>query len=73
VGSTIRTVHPVATDHGVDLHVAVSGETNVHAELRRSVLVRVPGGEREIDAVSFLVDDPRTFVGQAKGRLLAVG
>lgn len=72
VGSSVRTLHEVTTAAGTDLHVTVGGETNVQAELRAGLRVRTPGGDAEITAISFFVDDPRGFVAAARERRIAV-
>ena len=69
--SSIRTLQPVPTGTGVDLHVAVGGETNVRADLRRPLPLRTPGGVVEAVAVSFVVDDPRDFLARSRERIAA--
>jgi hypothetical protein len=56
-----------------ELHVAVSGRTNVTAELRAPTALRTSAGEETAVSLSFWVDEPRTFVTQARGRLRTTG
>ena len=69
--SSIRSLQPVETDDGTHLHVAVGGETNVDARLRRPLTVTTRSGPFVVTAVSFLVDDPRDFVAGARKRIAA--
>ena len=67
--SKIRAVQVQEADGEIDLHVAVSGETNVSLVLRRPLTLRTTGGDVTAHRVSLLVDDPKTFVAQARQRL----
>lgn len=67
--SKLKAVQLQEADGQTDLHVPVSGETNVSLVLRRPLTFRTPGGEVTADRVSLLVDDPKSFVAQARQRL----
>lgn len=69
--SSIRTLQPRETASGTDLQVAVSGQVNVHAVLRRPTTVTTPKGRQEITALSFFTDDPRALVARARQHLSA--
>jgi len=70
--SSIRAVQVQEADGETDLHVAVSGETNVSMVLRRPLALRTPGGEVTADRVSLMVDDPKAFLADVRQRLGAV-
>jgi len=67
--SSARTLQPRETERGTDLAVAVSGQVNVHAVLRRPTSVPTPKGDMVIAELSFLVDEPRDFVRRARQHL----
>lgn len=64
--SSVWTLQPRETEHGTDLQVAVSGQVNVHARLRRPTTVSTAKGDLEIVELSFFADDPRTLVAHAR-------
>jgi hypothetical protein len=67
--STVWTLQPRTTEHGVDLQVGVSGVVNVHATLREPTIVSTAKGEMEIVELSFFADDPGALVSHARGIL----
>jgi hypothetical protein len=69
--SSMRWLQPRETEDGIDLQIGVSGEVNVRADLRRPLTVPTHNGPIDVIAVSFLVDDPKAFVAQARERLAA--
>lgn len=69
--SSVWTLQPRQTDLGVDLHVAVSGQVNVHAQLRQPTRVSTAMGDMEIVELSFFADDPRKLVAHAR-KILAL-
>jgi hypothetical protein len=70
--STIRKLQPRETECGTEMQVGVSGEVNVHLSLNRPISVPTATGEVEVRELSFLADDPRELVAQAR-RLAASG
>jgi hypothetical protein len=71
--STIRNLQRSGSGDARELHVAVSGRTNVTAELTGPTTLRTSSGEETVVSVSFFVDEPREFVRQLRGRLGAIG
>ncbi|MBD0292481.1 MAG: hypothetical protein ICV70_02755 [Jiangellaceae bacterium] len=67
--SSIRTLQPRQTERGTDLQVGVSGEVNVHAVLDRQLDVPTPKRVHHVTELSFLVDDPDTYVARAREQL----
>jgi hypothetical protein len=67
--SSVRTLQPVETARGTDLQIAVSGQVNVHAALRRPLTVPTPKGDRVVTGLTFLTDDPRALVTRARAHL----
>ena len=64
--SSARSLQPVDTDRGTHLRIGVSGQVNVHAQLTEPLDVHTPRGPMTIVELSFLVDDPREFVREAR-------
>lgn len=64
--SSARAFQPEQTDDGTHLRIGVSGQVNVHAQLSEPHDVHTPHGPLTIVELSFLVDDPRAFVKQAR-------
>lgn len=64
--SSARAFQPEETDDGTHLRIGVSGQVNVHARLVEPYDVRTPRGPMTIVELSFLVDDPRAFVKDAR-------
>jgi hypothetical protein len=64
--STVWTLQPRQVEDGVDLQVGVSGQVNVHVELREPTAVSTAKGDMEIVALSFFADDPRELVARAR-------
>ena len=71
--STIRNLQRTGSDDARELHVAVSGRTNVTAELTGPTALRTGSGEETVVSVSFWVDEPRDVVRGLRGRLGATG
>jgi hypothetical protein len=71
--STIRNLQRIGDHSACELHVAVSGRTNVTAELHGPTVLRTSSGEETVVSVSFWVDAPRAFVTQARERLGVIG
>jgi hypothetical protein len=69
--SSMWTLQPRDTEHGVDLQVGVSGEVNVHARLRHPTTVSTAKGPMDIVELSFFADDPRALVAEARAILAA--
>ncbi len=69
--SSVWTLQPRETEHGVDLQVGVSGEVNVHAQLRLPTPVSTAKGPMDIVELSFFADDPRALVAEARAILAA--
>jgi hypothetical protein len=67
--STIRNLQRTGPDAARQLHVAVSGRTNVTAELGGPTALRTSSGAETVVSVSFWVDEPRAFVSDARRRL----
>ena len=68
--SSVWTLQRRETEHGVNLQVGVSGEVNVHAQLRQPTTVSMAKGPISIVELSFFADDPRALVAEAH-RILA--
>jgi hypothetical protein len=64
--STVWTLQPRQVDDRVDLQVGVSGQVNVHVELREPTTVSTAKGDMELVALSFFADDPRALVTRAR-------
>lgn len=64
--SSARSFQPEQTERGTHLRIGVSGQVNVHASLAAPLTVKTPHGPMEIVELSFLVDEPRAFVTQAR-------
>jgi hypothetical protein len=64
--STLWTLQPRQVDDGVDLQVGVSGQVNVHVQLREPTTVSTAKGDTELVALSFFADDPRALVTRAR-------
>lgn len=64
--SSVWTLQPRETEHGRGLQVGVSGQVNVHAQLRQPTVVSTAKGEMEIVELSFFADDPRDLVAHAR-------
>jgi hypothetical protein len=71
--STVWTLQPRETERGTDLQVAVSGQVNVHAVLRRPTTFATHKGDLEVAEVSFWADEPRALVRAARERLSPAG
>ena len=69
--SSARTLQPRETEDGLDLRVGVSGQVNIHVVLKEPTTVRTPKDDMRITELSFLVDDPRDFVANARRRMTA--
>ena len=69
--SSMWTLQPRETEHGVALQVGVSGEVNVHARLRHPTTVSTAKGPMDIVELSFFADDPRALVAEARTILAA--
>ena len=68
--STVWTLQPRDTERGVDLQVGVSGQVNVHVQLREPTVVATAKGPMEIVELSFFADEPRSLVTQARKALV---
>jgi hypothetical protein len=64
--STVWTLQPRQVDDGVDLQVGVSGQVNVHVQMREPTTVSTAKGDMELVALSFFADDPRALVTRAR-------
>jgi hypothetical protein len=71
--STIRNLQRTGADEARQLHVAVSGRTNVTAELDAPTALLTGSGEETVVSVSFWVDEPRDFVRESRRRLGTTG
>jgi hypothetical protein len=71
--SAIRNLQRTGPDDARQLHVAVSGRTNVTADLHRPTALGTSSGEETAVSVSFWVDEPRELVREIRGRLGATG
>lgn len=69
--SSVWTLQPRETEHGVDLQVGVSGQVNMHARLRQPTTVSTVKGPMEIVELSFFADDPRALLADARTILAA--
>ena len=65
--SSMWALQPVLTDRGVHLHVAVSGQVNVHLTLQEPLGVATRKGHMTITALSFWADRPRELARQLCG------
>ena len=64
--SSMWVLQPEHTDAGVHLHVAVSGQVNVHLALRRPLDVATRKGPRTVTGISFWADEPRQVAARLK-------
>jgi hypothetical protein len=67
--SSIRSFQRTGPDEARQLHVPMGARTNVTAELTGPTTLRTSPGEETVVSVSFWVDEPRSFVRQARERL----
>jgi hypothetical protein len=64
--SSMWVLQPEATDAGVHLNVAVSGQVNVHVALRQPLRVVTRKGPMTITAISLWADEPRQLVARLR-------
>ena len=67
--ASLRSLHPLETDRGIDLQVSASDHANVQAVLRQPLTVPTSQGQLEVTALTFLVDDPKPFLARARQAL----
>ena len=66
--SSMWVLQPQETDHGLHLHVAVSGRVNVHLTLHDELTVETTKGEMVITGASLWVDEPREDAARIRRR-----